>query len=346
MKRKLSAKDLLSSIHSGLTYQELLDRYALTELQLDKALARLVRERLVAPRALPRKTVLDTRANDTIRGRPKGPEQPNLRDMVASIRVGYSRHDLCRQYGLRPNELNQVLDRIVERGLLSRDEIPSRKPTPRSAGTRVALPPIATDTPATRSHRLITLALCLIIVGASGPVSNWIGMPQLPPVFATILRYIMYLGFFLLALHVLFTPGSWKARGPQGADYTWLVTTTVLMCLLVVGYWVIVANNPKAARAVRSVSDIRTGDQDYCRVLSGCFGVRNRGDVEMIETLIYAGRRDQVEEMLHRGLVTWINKGKVVEVVDYSIPGTCRIRIPNRRGLWWVHPDKLSPYSL
>jgi hypothetical protein len=55
MKRKLSAKDLLSSIHSGLTYRELRERYGITEEQLDKVRDKLITARLIGEETFPGK---------------------------------------------------------------------------------------------------------------------------------------------------------------------------------------------------------------------------------------------------------------------------------------------------
>lgn len=117
MKRKLSARELVISINSGMSYQELLEHYGLSEVHLDRALRKLVDARLVAPRALPRKTTLDTILSpgdenpDRPRAaRPMAPLQPNLKDIVASIRVGYSRKELCKEYGLHDEELNPLFD--------------------------------------------------------------------------------------------------------------------------------------------------------------------------------------------------------------------------------------------
>lgn len=56
-KRKLPARDLAADIKSGLSYQDLLDRYSLSEAILDAACKKLIEAGLIEAREVPQKTI-------------------------------------------------------------------------------------------------------------------------------------------------------------------------------------------------------------------------------------------------------------------------------------------------
>jgi transcription initiation factor IIE alpha subunit len=129
-KSVIDAAEALKLIKSGITDTELMKRYNLSGRGVQSLLRKLMIIGLITP------DEADARFDDTATSvivdeeiRPKTGEI-DLDELLAKIRSGESKADICEKYSISDSDLDERLSRLIDRGMIDKRELEQRLSTP------------------------------------------------------------------------------------------------------------------------------------------------------------------------------------------------------------------------
>jgi uncharacterized protein (DUF433 family) len=119
---KISSEEIIGDIRDGRGYGELIEKYRVTESQLERIIRRLVNLGMI--------TETET---STVR-RPR--RKVNATHIVKDLRSGMSDQDLMAKHGINNQQLERILGKIVDAGMMSDMELFERSTISESAVTK------------------------------------------------------------------------------------------------------------------------------------------------------------------------------------------------------------------
>jgi hypothetical protein len=149
-KQKVSAKSVVADIRSGISDDDLMEKYNLTPKGLESLFAKLIEKNIVTASELAGRGQVQAKGGETERQKvsPRTPERtaepaldPKLAEEVADqVRRGTHKNELMVKFGLSPSQLQNLMENLVLGGYLSAEEIDAgkarkTKPCPHCAGT-------------------------------------------------------------------------------------------------------------------------------------------------------------------------------------------------------------------
>jgi uncharacterized protein (DUF433 family) len=121
-KPKILAEDITRDIRSGLNFGELMEKYRVTERQLDRVIRRLVNLGMI-------------RESETSSvGKPT--RKLSATNIVKDLRSGMSDQDLKAKYSITDQQMEKILGKIVDAGMMSEMELFERSTLSASTVTK------------------------------------------------------------------------------------------------------------------------------------------------------------------------------------------------------------------
>jgi hypothetical protein len=137
-KQKVSAKEVLADIRSGLSDADLMTKYGLTSKGLESLFEKLIERKVLS--------ASEFATRNAAPSQPVEPERPQVdppagqrvaepeidpkvaKAMVEHVRKGTHKNQLMMEFGLSPSQLQGLLDNMVRLGYLSAEDLESGKP--------------------------------------------------------------------------------------------------------------------------------------------------------------------------------------------------------------------------